>query len=99
MQEQVGADVMSADRKPKEQTGKEVRNVPAHVLLDTNYNCVAFPAEFASQILPHIKLINKQWKSDGHEYKLITKSLEFTLLSADQMTAITVASLLTGETE
>lgn len=53
---------------------------------------VCFPARLASEVLPYIKRLKREYKDGVSTLTEIDKPVEFQMLTTEQMTAIAVAT-------
>lgn len=67
----------------------------AHIVVDVPYGAhMAFPARLASEILPFIKFMSKEYVVGSYVYKVVNKDPEVKLLSAEKMAVAVVTAAL-----
>lgn len=69
----------------------------AHIIF-LNYTHLAIPASLASAILPHIRMVKREYQDGGYYVYTLDKEVPgLELIPADKWAAIQVASCLAGK--
>lgn len=82
---------------PKKQTPP----IEGHFLIPGGWDKhIALPMSLASAVMPHIKIVEREYKDGKYTCKLndvARKDLEIRMLTSEEMTALVVAERLTRE--
>lgn len=71
----------------------------ALILIEEYGNSIAFPAHLAGEILPHLIAVERKYEDGVYVEYTRKDKIKFTLLSADEHTAMKVRTLLRDKGE
>jgi len=70
----------------------------AHIFLEPVYNTyLVFPASLASEVLPKLRVVTREYVKGDYSYVICNKEPEIKLLSAEMMLAAAVTAALKEE--